>query len=62
MNLKTNNGKITVNKKKYYIKAEVIPENETENYWSKLIDIYPTFNIYRLRTKRKIPLVKLIKI
>ena len=30
--------------------------------WNKLIAIYPTFNIYKQRTSRKIPLVKMIKV
>ena len=62
LNIQINNGNVVVNKKKYKIKAEVIPEDEIEKYWKKLIKIYPTFSLYRARSKRSIPLVKLIRI
>ena len=62
LNIQINNGNVVVNKKKYKIKAEIIPEDEIEKYWKKLIKIYPTFNLYRARSKRSIPLVKLIRI
>ena len=62
LNIQINNGNVVVNKKKYKIKAEIIPEDEIEKYWKKLIKIYPTFTLYRARSKRSIPLVKLIRI
>ena len=62
LNIQINNGNVVVNKKKYKIKAEVIPEDEIEKYCKKLIKIYPTFNLYRARSKRSIPLGKLIRI
>ena len=62
LNIQINNGNVVVNKKKYKIKAEIIPEDEIEKYWKKLIKIYPTFSLYRARSKRSIPLVKLIRI
>ena len=62
LNIQINNGNVVVNNKKYKIKAEVIPEDEIEKYWKKLIKIYPTFSLYRARSKRSIPLVKLIRI
>ena len=62
LNIQINNGNVVVNNKKYKIKAEIIPEEEIEKYWKKLIKIYPTFNLYRARSKRSIPLVKLIRI
>ena len=39
-----------------------VQDNELDYFWNKLIDIYPTFNIYKQRTNRKIPLVKLLKV
>ena len=39
LNIQINNGNVVVNKKKYKIKAEVIPEDEIEKYWKKLIKI-----------------------
>ena len=44
------------------MRPEIVQDNESEHFWDKLIEIYPTFNIYKQRTSRKIPLVKLFKV
>ena len=61
-NIRNNSGFVTVNKKKYEITAEIVKEDESEYFWNELLKIYPTFQIYRDRTDRKIPLIKLIKV
>ena len=38
----------------------VMNEIEKEKYWKLLTDFYPTFNLYRSKTERDIPLVKLV--
>ncbi len=61
-NIKDNEGYVTVNKNRYKVKSEIVKDEDSEKFWNKLLSIYPTFNIYRARTERKIPLVKLIKV
>ena len=39
-----------------------LEDTQITSFWNKLIEIYPTFQIYRDRTDRKIPLIKLIKV
>ncbi len=61
-NIKDNEGYVTVNKNRYKVKSEIVNDEDLEKFWNKLLSIYPTFNIYRARTERKIPLIKLIKV
>ena len=61
-NIKDNEGYVTVNKNRYKVKSEIVKDEDSEKVWNKLLSIYPTFNIYRARTERKIPLIKLIKV
>ncbi|MEC7926270.1 MAG: nitroreductase family deazaflavin-dependent oxidoreductase [Actinomycetota bacterium] len=61
-NIKDNEGYVTVNKHRYKVKSEIVKDEDSEKFWNKLLSIYPTFNIYRARTERKIPLIKLIKV
>ena len=61
-NIKDSEGYVTVNKSRYKVKSEIVKDEDFENFWNKLLSIYPTFNIYRARTERKIPLIKLIKV
>lgn len=61
-NIKDNEGYVTVNKNRYKVKSEIVNDEDSEKFWNKLLSIYPTFNIYRARTERKIPLIKLIKV
>tara|TARA_B100000287_G_C20543062_1_gene745419 strand:- start:212 stop:613 length:402 start_codon:yes stop_codon:yes gene_type:complete len=61
-NIKDNEGYVTVNKNRYKVKSEIVKDEDSEKFWNKLLSIYPTFNIYRARTERKIPLIKLIKV
>jgi len=41
--------------------AEVSSEPERSNYYGKLASKYPMFNEYKTKTKRVIPIIKLIK-
>ncbi len=41
--------------------AEVPSEPERSNYYEKLASKYPMFNEYKTKTKRVIPIIKLIK-
>ena len=41
--------------------AEVTSEPERSNYYEKLSSKYPAFNEYKTKTKRVIPIIKLIK-
>ena len=56
-NIKDNEGYVTVNKNRYKVKSEIVKDEDSEKFWNKLLSIYPTFNIYRARTERKIPLI-----
>ncbi len=40
--------------------AEVSSEPERSNYYEKLASMYPMFNEYKTKTKRVIPIIKLI--
>jgi len=59
-NINTDKVKILVNKEYKDAKPVIIDELEKEQYWRMLTDFYPTFNLYRSKTDRNIPLVKLI--
>ena len=59
-NINTDKVKILVNKEYKDVKPQIIDELEKEEYWRLLTDFYPTFNLYRSKTDRDIPLVKLI--
>ena len=61
-NLENSNTFVTVDKDRLKVRTELVQDNELEYFWNKLIAIYPTFNIYKQRTSRKIPLVKMIKV
>ena len=61
-NIKDKQGYVTVNKEKYKVHPEIVKDEEFEYFWNKLLAIYPTFNLYRARTERNIPLIKLIKV
>ena len=59
-NINTDKVKIFVNKEYKDAKPLIIDEFEKEEYWKLLTDFYPTFNLYRSKTDRDIPLVKLV--
>ena len=61
-NIQENEAFVTVDNKRYKVSYEIIKKNEVEFYWNKLTEIYPTFQLYRKRTDRDIPLIKLIKV
>jgi len=61
-NITKNDGFVTVESERCKVRSEIIQDNEREYFWSKLIEVYPTFQIYRDRTDRSIPLVKLIRV
>ncbi len=59
-NINTDKVKILVNKEYKDAKPLIVDELEKEEYWKLLTDFYPTFNLYRSKTERDIPLVKLV--
>ena len=61
-NIQKNDAFVTVDNERNKVAYEIIKKNEAEYFWNKLIKIYPTFQLYRNRTDRDIPLIKLIKI
>ena len=52
--------RVLVNKEYQNVKPSVVKTDDKEKYWSLLTAVYPTFNLYRSKTDRDIPLVKLI--
>jgi len=52
--------KIFVNRKYQDATPSIVPSSDKEKYWNLLTAVYPTFNLYRSKTDRDIPLVKLI--
>ena len=52
--------RVFVNKEYQNVKPAVVKTDDKEKYWSLLTAVYPTFNLYRSKTDRDIPLVKLI--
>ena len=61
-NIQQNDAFVTVDNERFKVSYEIIKQNEVEYYWKKLTEIYPTFQLYRNRTDRDIPLIKLIKV
>jgi len=60
-NIQANETFVTVDNERFKVNTLIVEESEEDFLWNKLILIYPTFQIYRDRTNRKIPLIKLIK-
>ena len=60
-NLSTDNPFITINNERFEATYELIESSEKEYYWSLLDEVYPTFQMYRKRTNRDIPLIKFSK-
>ena len=58
-NIDNQNVRVFVNKEYQNVKPSVV-KTDKEKYWSLLTAVYPTFNLYRSKTDRDIPLVKLI--
>lgn len=52
--------RVFVNKEYQNVKPSIVKTDDKEKYWSLLTAVYPTFNLYRSKTDRDIPLVKLI--
>tara|TARA_A100000164_G_scaffold185511_1_gene164710 strand:- start:4527 stop:4862 length:336 start_codon:yes stop_codon:yes gene_type:complete len=59
-NIDNKKVKIFVNRKYKDAKPSIVPKSDKEKYWNLLTAVYPTFNLYRSKTDRDIPLVKLI--
>jgi deazaflavin-dependent oxidoreductase (nitroreductase family) len=57
----TNRVIIEVGKDTYSALAEVTSEPERSDLYGKLASKYPMFNEYKTKTKRVIPIIKLIK-
>ena len=60
-NLSSKNPFITINNERFEVTYELIESSEKEFYWSLLDEVYPTFQMYRKRTDRDIPLIKFSK-
>ena len=60
-NLSSHNPHITVNNERFEATYELIDSSEKEYFWSLLDEVYPTFQMYRKRTSREIPLIKFSK-
>jgi len=41
---------------------EIIPLEDRKTYWDELVKVYKTFDQYKERTERDIPLVEFIKV
>lgn len=41
--------------------AQLVPPEEKQKLWPRLVSLYPNFAVYQQRTKRDIPLMRLIK-
>ena len=52
---------ITINNERFEATYELIESSDKEYYWSLLDEVYPTFQMYRKRTNRDIPLIKFSK-
>ena len=61
-NLSSNNLFITINNKRFQASYELIGSSEKEFFWNLLDEVYPTFQMYRKRTDRDIPLIKFSKV
>ena len=61
-NLSTSNPFITINNERFEATYELIESSDKEYYWSLLDQVYPTFQMYRKRTDRDIPLIKFSKV
>ena len=60
-NLSTYNPHITVDSIRFEATYELIDSQEKDFFWSLLDEVYPTFQMYRQRTSRDIPLIKFSK-
>ena len=56
-NLSSYNPYITVNNERFEATYELIDSSEKEYFWNLLDEVYPTFQMYRKRTSREIPLI-----
>ena len=61
-NLSSSNPFITINNERFEATYELIESSDKEYYWSLLDQVYPTFQMYRKRTDRDIPLIKFSKV
>ena len=60
-NLSTYNPYITVDSVRFEATYELIESSDKDFFWSLLDEVYPTFQMYRKRTTRDIPLIKFSK-
>ena len=60
-NLKTGHLFITINNERFRANYELINQEDKHYFWNLLDSVYPTFQIYRERTNRDIPLIKFFK-
>ena len=60
-NLSSNTLFITINNRRFQASYELIGSSEKEFFWNLLDEVYPTFQMYRNRTDRDIPLIKFSK-
>ena len=60
-NLSNYNPYITVDSIRFEATYELIDSQEKDFFWSLLDEVYPTFQMYRQKTSRDIPLIKFSK-
>ncbi len=61
-NLQDNENYITVNNLRIKVKHKIIPLDNQQLYWDKLVNVYKTFEQYKVRTERDIPIVEFVKV
>ncbi len=61
-NLQDNLNYITVESTRLKVKHEIIPLENRAPYWEELIKVYKTFEQYKEKTQREIPLVEFTKV
>ncbi|MDA7595121.1 nitroreductase family deazaflavin-dependent oxidoreductase, partial [Acidimicrobiia bacterium] len=60
-NLQDNENYITVDNIRIKVVHNIIPVANQESYWFELVKVYKTFEQYKVRTERDIPIVEFIK-
>ena len=60
-NLETGHVFITIDNERFRANYELINPEDKHYFWNLLDSVYPTFQIYRQRTNRDIPLIKFFK-
>jgi deazaflavin-dependent oxidoreductase (nitroreductase family) len=60
LNLKANSdATVEVGDREVRVRAEEVDSEEKVRLWQKMVEIYPTYDDYQIKTKREIPLLVL---